>query len=103
MDGEWKDNGLDPSDSTNTGGSTSRGMGFNDANIVVWDTATNWFRTWVDVKVDATNPEPSDITGNTSQAKYLYGGDTFYRGFRALLKLNSDPGGKWAGNDSNGQ
>lgn len=102
-DGEWKDNGLDPSDSTNTGGSTSMGMGFNDANIVVWDTATNWFRTWVDVKVDATNPEPSDITGNTSQAKYLYGGDTFYRGFRALLKHSSDPGGKWTGNDSNGQ
>ena len=103
MDGEWKDNGLDPSDSTNTGGSTSMGMGFNDANMVVWDTATNWFRTWVDVKVDATNPEPSDITGNTSQAKYLYGGDTFYRGFRALLKHSSDPGGKWTGNDSNGQ
>ncbi len=95
----WKDNALDP---RNTTSGVPMGTGFNDANIVVWDTETNWFRTWVDVRVTATNPEPSDISGDTNQAKYLYGGDTFYRGFRALLSHNSAPAGKWTGTDSNG-
>ena len=95
----WKDNALDP---RNTTSGVPMGTGFNDANIVVWDTETNWFRTWADVRVTTTNPEPSDISGDTNQAKYLYGGDTFYRGFRAILVNNSAPAGKWDDTDSNG-
>ena len=95
----WEDNALDP---RNTTSGVPMGIGFNDANIVVWDTETNWFRTYADVRVTATNPEPSDISDDTNQAKYLYGGDTFYRGFRALLINNSAPAGKWTGTDSNG-
>ena len=97
-DGEWKDNGLDP---RSTSGSTM-GIGFNDANMVVWDTATNWFRSWADVQVTATNPEPSDISNDSNLSKYLYGGDTFYRGFRVLI-VNESPTGKWTGTDSNGK
>ena len=97
-DGEWKDNGLDPDDSS----SSVMGIGFNDANMIVWDTATNWFRTWADVRVTASNPEPSDISDDASLSKYLYGGDTFYRGFRALITKTS-PAGKWSGDDKNGK
>ena len=78
------------------------GMGFNDANMIVWDTSSNWFRTWVDVEVGGTNPEPSDVSDDTNQSKYLYGGDTFYRGFRVLVRKTS-PAGKWSGNDRNGK
>ena len=96
----WEDSGIDP---TNINSSSEIGTGFNDANIVVWDTSAdaNWFRSWADVRVSGTLA-PSTITGDATLQKYLYGNDTFYRGFRVLIQ-GTPSSGVWNGNDSNGK
>ena len=96
----WKDSGIDP---TNINSSSEIGPGFNDANIVVWDTAddANWFRSWADVRVTGTLA-PSTISSDITLKKYLYGNDTFYRGFRVLIQ-GTPSSGVWNGNDSNGK
>jgi len=100
-DGEWKDNAINILDA-NQGVSQALGIGFNDANMIVWDTASNWFRTWADVKVTDATPNPSDISNDSTLSKYLYGGDTFYRGFRVLITQNvTSSSGKWW-SDNNG-
>ena len=94
-----KDSGTDPS---NINSSSELGPGFNDGNIVVWDTDedANWFRTWVDVRVTGANPQPSTISSDATLQKYLYSDTYFYRGFRALLE-NTASSGVWSGTDSN--
>ena len=96
----WKDSGIDPTDINS---SSEIGPGFNDANVVVWDTSAdaNWFRSWADVRVTGTLA-PSTITGDSTLKKYLYGNDTFYRGFRVLIQ-GTPSSGVWNGNDSNGK
>ena len=96
----WKDCGIDPTDINS---SSEIGPGFNDANIVVWDTAedANWFRSWADVRVHTTLT-PSTISSDATLKKYLYGNDTFYRGFRVLIQ-GTPSSGVWNGNDSNGK
>ena len=96
----WKDSGIDP---TNINSSSEIGPGFNDANIVVWDTAddANWFRSWADVRVTGTLA-PSTISSDITLKKYLYGNDTFYRGFRVLIQ-GTPSSGVWNGTDSNGK
>jgi hypothetical protein len=96
----WKDSGIDPTDINS---SSEIGPGFNDANIVVWDTSAdaNWFRSWADVRVTGTLA-PSTITGDSTLKKYLYSNDTFYRGFRVLIQ-GTPSSGVWNGNDSNGK
>jgi len=96
----WKDGGCDPS---NINSSAEIGQSFWDGNVIVNDTVDSFFRTWVDVRVSAANPEPSDITGSATLSKYLYEGTHFYRGFRVLLQSNSNPAGTWTGNDTNGK
>jgi hypothetical protein len=95
----WKDGGIDPTDSDS---SAEIGQGFFDGNIIVQDTQDNWFRTVADVRVSATNPEPSDISSSATLKLYLYNSTHFYRGFRVLLQNNSAPSGTWAGTDTNG-
>ena len=97
----WQDSGIDPSDIDSSG---EIGPGFNDANIVVWDTSddANWFRTWTDVRVSGSGSTPSTITGSSTLKKYLYGDDTFYRGFRVLIQ-GTPSSGAWSGNDTNGK
>lgn len=97
---EWADCGIDPS---NINSSSEIGPGFYDGNVIIHDTQDNWFRTKVDVRVSAANPEPSDITGSATLKLYLYATTHFYRGFRVLLQNNSAPGGTWAGSDTNGK
>ena len=96
----WKDGGIDP---TNINSSSEIGPGFWDGNLIINDTQDNWFRTIADVRISASNPEPSDITGSATLKKYLYNYTHFYRGFRVLLQDNSAPGGTWSGTDINGK
>lgn len=94
------DSGCDPSDINSSG---ELGPSFNDGNIVIWDTSDdeNFFRTWADIRISDANPQPSDVTGDATLSKYLYGGTHFYRGFRILLE-NEATTGVWDGDDSNG-
>jgi len=99
----WKDSGVDPS---NINSSSELGRGFNDGNMVVWDTneATggSWFRTWVDVRETNATPNPSNISSDATLKKYLFNDDTFYRGFRVMLENNvTISSGKWQGTDKN--
>ena len=101
----WKDSGIDPDDINSSG---EIGPGFNDGNMVVWDTneATdgNWFRTWVDVRETSNPPNPSNISSDATLKKYLFNDDTFYRGFRVMLENNvTSSSGKWQGTDLNGK
>jgi hypothetical protein len=96
----WKDCGIDPSNINSSG---EIGPGCFDGNVIVQDTQDNWFRTIVDVRVSASSPEPSDITGSVTLSKYLYEGTDFYRGFRVLLQSNTAPAGQWTGDDENGK
>lgn len=95
----WKDGGIDPTDTDSSG---EIGQGFWDGNLIVHDTQADWFRTIVDVRVSAANPEPSDISSSVTLKKYLYNSTHFYRGFRVLLQNNSSPAGQWLGSDTNG-
>jgi len=96
---QWGDGGIDPSDINS---SAEIGPGFVDGNVIVQDTQDNWFRTIVDVRVSDSSPDPTDITGSSTLKLYLYEQTDFYRGFRVLLQSNTNPTGKWAGNDVNG-
>ena len=96
----WKDGGCDP---TNGNSSAEIGQSFWDNNVIVNDTEDSFFRTWVDVRVSASTPDPTDITGSATLSKYLYEGTHFYRGFRVLLQANSAPTGTWAGSDTAGK
>lgn len=101
LDDEWKDSGTDPN---NINSSNELGRGFNDGNMVVWDTAENWFRTWADVRDNNGTPNPSNISSDATLKKYLYNDDTFYRGFRVLIEnAVSGSSGKWQGSDKNGK
>ena len=96
----WKDGGIDPNGNDS---SSEIGQGFFDGNVIVQDTQDNWFRTIADVRVSASLPEPSDISGSATLKKYLYNNTHFYRGFRVLLDDNTAPAGAWAGSDTNGK
>lgn len=83
VDAYWKDSGIDPSNINSSG---EIGRGFFDGNFIVNDTANNWYRTWVDIRLSTTNPKPSDITSDVTLQKYLYNNTNFYRGFRVLIQ-----------------
>jgi len=103
LNDEWKDSGTDPDDINSSG---ELGPGFNDGNMVIWDTGegVNWFRTWADVRETNATPNPSNISSNATLKKYLYNDDTFYRGFRVLIEnAVSGSSGKWQGTDKNGK
>lgn len=108
----FKDNGTAPT-GLNPPSNNELGPGFNDGNIVVWDTTEGdtWFRSWADVQLgnaagNETNLEASLISGNSILRKYLYGTGTpnyFYRGFRVLIRGTTRSGSTWDGSDSNGK
>jgi len=101
LNDEWKDSGTDPDDINSSG---ELGPGFNDGNMVIWDTGENWFRTWADVRDNNGTPNPSNISSDATLKKYLYNDDTFYRGFRVLIEnAVSGSSGKWQGSDKNGK